>query len=981
MRRLHHVLSCLKHLPVTRKYLSTSVLVCFVSSCAVFEGDDDRHGLNYGKTLADLKEVPVPERIDPVPLTSIDKIEDSYRSALEVAKDAGVRHRILTRLADLEMARSEQRQLTVEEQQAYFGGAIDMYQELLVLNSERQDEPGTPTNERLLYQLSKAYALDGRLAESDEILSDLVTNFPESAFAAEADFRRAETAFSDGDYPLAEQLYLKVSQVGPNTPFYINSVYMHGWSQFKRSRYRASIKSFTEVLDRNLIEGRDLKELTNTQRNISLDTMRVLSIAFSYLDGPQTITDVYSTLGVRHYQHMLYMSLGDLYLEKRRFRDSADAYRHYVKHFPNTDPAPAFSTKAIEVYDMGGFPSLILPAKEEYVENYGVYSQYWKDRDDVKRAAIVPKLAIYLDELSSYYHARAIELRKLNRKYDADKAAGKRVKRADKPEPAEPDFLKAASLYEEFVFTFPKDPKTPEMAYLMGEAFYDAGQLPKAVTAYETVAYNYLDKKRGAEAGFSAVVALQQLIDGTADDPYREQENLSWRDHKIASAISFADYYPDDPRAITVLTKAAQEIFEKDQYLKAADIATRITQWKPRPKQELLKTGWLILAHSRFDLKQYAEAEFAYRQLLDILPPADTDRTMIIERIAAAIYRQSEEQIALGDIAPAVDRLLSIRDVAPRSEIAATAQYDAANYLMDLKDWVKAERVLLDFKARYPTNTLVKTIAPKLALIYQESEQWDKAADALATMAASAETPDERRQALYLSAELYQKSGRLTQAIEKYRDYANKYPAPFDIATEARFHLVQLYEKTGDSSKRNYWLKKLVDEDARAGSARTDRSKYLAAFATAKFADDEFARYERIKLTLPLKKSLKKKRAALDVTLKAYRRVLDYGVAEFATQANHRIGNIYSQLSKDLLNSQRPKGLDDLALEEYEVLLEEQAIPFEEKAVSILQANAERSWTGLYDDWVKESFKSLAEILPARYGKKEQAVEFSDALF
>lgn len=958
--------------------LSISLSNCTVMQ-SITEAEDE--GPNYGKTLADLDPVPLPAQLDPVPVTSIDKIEDSYRSALTVAKEPDVRHRILTRLADLEMARSENRQLTATEQASFFTGAIDMYSELLVLNTERQGEPGTPTNERLLYQLSKAYALDGRLDESDEVLASLVEEFPESPFAAEADFRQAEKAFSDENYKAAETLYAKVMAAGEETPFYLNAVYMHGWSQFKRNRYRASLRSFTEVLDRNLAEGVDEKQLTNTQRNMSKDTMRVLSIAFSYLDGAQTITEVYQKLGLRHYQHRLYMALGDLYLEKRRFRDSADTYRHYVQHFPNTDPAPAFSVKAIEVYDLGGFPSMILPAKEEYVRSYGAYSQYWKDRDDVKRAIIIPKLAVYLDELSSYYHARALELEKLNKKYLAKKAAGKRVKKKDRPEPARPEFFKAAALYEEFVFTFPEDKRTPEMAYLMGEAFYSAGELAKAVTAYETVAYNYLDKKRGAEAGFSAVITLQELIEKTANDPNLVQQHVAWRDHKIESAISFSDYYPNDKRAVEVLTDAAQSIFEKNEFERAAEVATRIAQWQPPPSQKLQKSAWLIVAHSRFDLAQYAEAEFAYNQLLDFLPKTDKDRPKIIERIAAAVYKQTEVQVASGELAPAIERLLSIRKIAPGSDIAISAQYDAANHLITLKDWARAEIELLDFKKRFPKHALIATLAPKFAFIYQESQQWGKAANALSDMAALAKTDEERRQAVYLSAELYEKSGNLKKAIEKYRDYANKYPQPFDIATEARFHLVELYGKQKQESKRNYWLKKLIETDAKAGQARTDRSKYLAAFATAKFADDEFARYERIKLKLPLKKSLKKKRKALDVTLKGYRKVLAYGVAEFATRANHRIGNIYVQLSKDLMNSQRPKGLDALALEQYEILLEEQALPFEEKAIDILASNAERSWNGLYDDWVKESFDALAKILPARYGKKELKVEFSDAIF
>ena len=68
-------------------------LSAFATACSIFEGED--LGPNYGKTLSDLKRVEIPEEVNPVPVESIDVIEDSYRSALEVAKDAGVRHRIL----------------------------------------------------------------------------------------------------------------------------------------------------------------------------------------------------------------------------------------------------------------------------------------------------------------------------------------------------------------------------------------------------------------------------------------------------------------------------------------------------------------------------------------------------------------------------------------------------------------------------------------------------------------------------------------------------------------------------------------------------------------------------------------------------------------------------------------------------------------------------------------------------------------------
>lgn len=73
-----------------------------------------------------------------------------------------------------------------------------------------------------------------------------------------------------------------------------------------------------------------------------------------------------------------------------------------------------------------------------------------------------------------------------------------------------------------------------------------------------------------------------------------------------------------------------------------------------------------------------------------------------------------------------------------------------------------------------------------------------------------------------------------------------------------------------------------------------------------------------------------------------------------------------------MLDSERPRGLSELELEEYQFLLEDQAFPLEEKAIEIHAVNTQRTKDGLYDQWVKASYGSLAKLLPARYNKTER---------
>jgi Flp pilus assembly protein TadD len=80
------------------------------------------------------------------------------------------------------------------------------------------------------------------------------------------------------------------------------------------------------------------------------------------------------------------------------------------------------------------------------------------------------------------------------------------------------------------------------------------------------------------------------------------------------------------------------------------------------------------------------------------------------------------------------------------------------------------------------------------------------------------------------------------------------------------------------------------------------------------------------------------------------------------------------------MKSERPKKLAGDQLDEYNSLLEEQAFPFEEQAISTHEINTKRVRDAVYDEGVKKSFAALAELKPGRYGKTEMMSASVDAL-
>ncbi|MBI2384253.1 MAG: hypothetical protein HYV18_09315, partial [Gammaproteobacteria bacterium] len=134
----------------------------------------------------------------------------------------------------------------------------------------------------------------------------------------------------------------------------------------------------------------------------------------------------------------------------------------------------------------------------------------------------------------------------------------------------------------------------------------------------------------------------------------------------------------------------------------------------------------------------------------------------------------------------------------------------------------------------------------------------------------------------------------------------------------------------------------------------------------------EAAAAASLALALPLERSLPRRVAATQSALAALTAAVDYGFAETTTAATWEIAALYQGLGRALLDAPRPRLGSDLEREQYTLLLEEQAFPFEESAIKAHEANLGRLEQGVWNEWVQRSATALTELAPARYGKHER---------
>jgi TolA-binding protein len=303
-------------------------------------------------TIKDLDNQQVDVSPDPPQNVDSAKTMESYKRFLDLnAGDAALRAEALRRLGDLNLESSESER--IERELATNEGlrateAIHLYTALL------KTYPKYERNDSVLYQLARAYELNAQPDRALNSLDQLVAQYPNSHFIDEAQFRRGEILFSDKAYPKAQAAYEAVIKGGAASGFYNQSLYKHGWSLFKQGENERSLDSFAGVLDSVLISKRDpnalieVDTLSRANRELVEDTFRVMSITFSYLDGPKTIQEFVRRHKPRPYSYLLYARLGDLYMEKERYTDAADSYRAFVSQDRNNEKAPLLEMQAIE---------------------------------------------------------------------------------------------------------------------------------------------------------------------------------------------------------------------------------------------------------------------------------------------------------------------------------------------------------------------------------------------------------------------------------------------------------------------------------------------------------------------------------------------------------------------------------------------------------------------------------------------------------
>lgn len=881
-----------------------------------------------GETIADMRPVFLTYESRPMPAISPAEVARRYQRLFDSTDEPEVRIDALNRLANIQQASGQVVQPDDAEEQRLYREALGSYESVI----ERGSFHGKL--DELLYQMAKAHAFVGHGEESIQRLKQLAGLYPRSPLVPEARFRIAESAFAAGRYAEAEAAYGQLIAGEGGDSLKTKARYMQGWSQYKQGSgaWPRAATSFLAVLDQSMPTLSHIGQVQGSEREVIDDTLRVMALMAADRDGAPTLEAWLAQAGDKPYDYLLFDRLADHYANQRRYADSVAVSRRYVNDHPDHAAAPAFLAQAVDVWKLAGDADRAREARKEYVAAFS---------DDADYRRLTPNYQqlwqTFAHRLGDFY-------------YDLGE-------RTSQPR----HFANAANFYEGLSNRAEAPGETLRLA---GDARLQAAQYDQALDNYRQAAYHTSGYEGGADAAWAAMTILRDGLSNRIDHAATLPE-LS------AEAEKFGTSYPADLRLPALYADIANRWLERGEPVYAQEFAEYVHRLEASTPEERY-SAWLVLGEVHYTAADYRLAEHAWREAVRLIGSGSltdvtrADAESVRRQLATAVYRQGEVAQTAGETDNAVAHFQRVDSVLPGSDIAIKGRYDAANSLLLANRWQAAVNELVRFRSDFPAHPLTGSISDKLVLAYTSSGQPVRAASELMETAGKEADPWPRK---LRAAELFHQGQAAERRDTLYREYLATGPEP--ASAEEHIRLQTMRSRLMDSGATSDYRQQMVRAELNS-DWHSEQTLGWAAVAAMELGREAAEEFTGIELGHPLEQSLARKQAALQRAQERFAQAEQFDQQAVRSETLYRRAELYRVLARDLMSSAVPKELNDLERMQYQMLLEEEAYPFEEKAIELHAQNHELLANGEYSEWVEKSLQALAELFPGRYDREVQ---------
>ena len=299
----------------------------------------------------------------------------------------------------------------------------------------------------------------------------------------------------------------------------------------------------------------------------------------------------------------------------------------------------------------------------------------------------------------------------------------------------------------------------------------------------------------------------------------------------------------------------------------------------------------------------------------------------------------------------------------------------------------KAVETYLRLVKEYPTSERRADAQINAALALEGQQKYEQAAKELIRFADLFPERKEAPDVYYRAAIVHKKRGAANAEISTLKTFIRRFggeQANAPRVVEAYVRLGDIYAELAAKEKGRAAAKQKAAsleafEDAVKQFNRASGSQnaaYFAGKAAFRLAETKFEKYDRMKIDGNNSKkqgqALVAKTKELQEVENEYKGVITkYRQAEWSLAALFRIGALYDDLQKSMIEAPCPsdiRRIDEIACDEYKVVLEDQAFAVEEKAVQAYRTAYERALElKLTNEWTKKTLEALNLLRPAEF--------------
>lgn len=876
------------------------------------------------------------------------EIKEAYSDYLKSASsDEKGRRAAMGRLAELEMAGLNKLDDTQTNDQVDIdqtaGYKASIQRTIALLSSSLVEYPNAKDNDKVLYQLAQNYEKLGLQDESLNSLSQLATQFPQSIYYAEAQFRLAEHAFVLGDYLTAESAYSEVIFTAGGNEFHERSLLKRGWSRYKQGLYTEATEDYVATIKRR--QFADYQTLQGNDKGDFDEYFRALALATITLGDIDSLKNYFTEQSESGYLYHAHQVISSIYMTQQRYTEARETLNSFIASNPDSAQIPEAYLAQIDILKRANLNNQFDAAMETFYTRFNVKNAYWTGKETTPSYNTIE--TSMRDNMLLVADAQQQEYRKTKN-------------------PA--NFTAANEWYQRYLSQYSSYARKDKVYIAYAELLTMQNMYAEALGYFEKAAYDgdiVLDK----EAAYATIELTDKLLKV-------HPENTLWLDKHLTYARRSVQLYQTEPRYQQVSMHAVELAYNNKRYAEAIAFANGLTGAdadRTRSESNYIKG----LAYLKSE--NPVEAEKIFAELL--LSAKNTiDKARFINSLALAIYQQGKTDLGAKKIDGAIANYARVAKQTGGADIAPDSLYEAITLAVKHEYWNQAVINIELFQQQYPKHRLYQDATRQLSNAYVQLGQGDRAAVVFEKISAQDNDQNVKMAALWQAAELYESKNNSSDAIRAYTSYANTYKTPYPQYLEAMNKLSVLYLKKNQQDSATIWQQKIITADKQTvQSYKTDRTNFIAANATLALAKTQQNKFDKKRLVEPLAQNLRDKKKLMQESISLFGQASSYNIAEITTEATYSIGKIYQVFSTSLLDSERPKNLSGDELEQYNILIEDQAFPFEEKAIEFYEINMARTADGIQSLWIKQSYNELQLLFPSRYQRQGKFSIFRSA--